>query len=108
MASITHCSMEPSMTAATAFRPDADTAVLLIDVQESFRHRPYWDPAGFEPYMARPNALLTRAPPDRLPALLPPPPRRGPGRFRALQGPPQRAATRRRRPRPADRAHPPH
>ncbi|MBB3284662.1 MULTISPECIES: cysteine hydrolase family protein [unclassified Roseateles] len=49
------------MTAATAFRPDADTAVLLIDVQESFRHRPYWDPAGFEPYMARTNALLTGA-----------------------------------------------
>ena len=49
------------MTAATAFRPDADTAVLLIDVQESFRHRPYWDPAGFEAYMARTNALLTGA-----------------------------------------------
>ncbi len=39
----------------------ADTAVLLIDVQESFRHRPYWDVAGFDAYMARTNALLTGA-----------------------------------------------
>ena len=55
------------MTAATpashapAFDPRADTALILIDVQESFRHRPYWDEAGFQAYMARTNALLSGA-----------------------------------------------
>ncbi|MDH0868178.1 isochorismatase family protein [Mitsuaria sp. GD03876] len=44
-----------------AFDAGADTAVLLIDVQESFRHRPYWDLAGFDAYIARTNALLTGA-----------------------------------------------
>lgn len=37
------------------------TAVLLIDVQESFRHRPYWDPAALPGYLARTNALLEGA-----------------------------------------------
>ncbi len=49
------------MTAALRAAPASDTAVVLIDVQESFRHRPYWDPAGFDAYLARTNALLTGA-----------------------------------------------
>jgi len=61
MTSVNHCLMEPSMTAALRAAPASDTAVVLIDVQESFRHRPYWDPAGFDAYLARTNALLTGA-----------------------------------------------
>jgi nicotinamidase-related amidase len=67
--------MEPAMTATTptahapAFDPEADTAVILIDVQESFRHRPYWDAAGFQAYMARTNALLTGAAARGLPVI---------------------------------------
>lgn len=49
------------MSAALRAPAAADTAVLLIDVQESFRHRPYWDVAGFDAFVARTNALLTGA-----------------------------------------------
>jgi nicotinamidase-related amidase len=34
------------------------TALLLIDVQESFRHRPYWRAAPAEAFLARTHALL--------------------------------------------------
>jgi nicotinamidase-related amidase len=34
------------------------TALLLIDVQESFRHRPYWSESGAEPFLAHVNALI--------------------------------------------------
>lgn len=55
--------------ADAAFDPQADTAVLLIDVQESFRHRPYWDLAGFQRFMDRSNALLTGAAARGLPII---------------------------------------
>lgn len=35
-----------------------NTALLLIDVQESFRHRPYWKPQGVVSFLARTNALV--------------------------------------------------
>ena len=35
-----------------------NTALILIDVQESFRQRPYWVEAASRPFLARTNALL--------------------------------------------------
>lgn len=35
-----------------------DTALLLIDVQESFRHRPYWQDHELPTFLARTNALI--------------------------------------------------
>ena len=37
------------------------TALLLIDVQESFRQRPYWIEAASRPFLARTNALIDGA-----------------------------------------------
>ncbi|HLO96891.1 MAG TPA: isochorismatase family protein [Burkholderiaceae bacterium] len=36
-------------------------ALIFIDVQESFRHRPYWDEAELPAYLERSNALLQGA-----------------------------------------------
>ncbi|MGH2341714.1 isochorismatase family protein [Segnochrobactraceae bacterium EtOH-i3] len=38
-----------------------DTALLVIDVQESFRHRPYFEPAGMAAFLARQQALIDGA-----------------------------------------------
>jgi nicotinamidase-related amidase len=35
-----------------------NTALLVIDVQESFRHRPYFDASALTAYMAEQNALI--------------------------------------------------
>jgi len=35
-----------------------ETALLLIDVQESFRHRPYWQGEGVPAFLSRTNALI--------------------------------------------------
>ena len=37
------------------------TALILVDVQESFRHRPYWDEADVPAFLERSNALLQGA-----------------------------------------------
>lgn len=37
------------------------TALLLIDVQQSFRHRPYWRDAEADDFLAKTNALLQGA-----------------------------------------------
>lgn len=37
------------------------TALLLIDVQESFRHRPYWDDADLPAFLAATNKLIAGA-----------------------------------------------
>lgn len=37
------------------------TALILIDVQESIRHRPYWNPAEVPVFLERSNALLRGA-----------------------------------------------
>jgi len=66
MAPINH-PMESSMTTASHAVPHAAshaspaTAVLLIDVQESFRHRPYWNDTDWLPFLERTNALLDGA-----------------------------------------------
>lgn len=39
----------------------AQTALLVIDVQESFRHMPYWDDTGFDEYLVRLNRLIHSA-----------------------------------------------
>lgn len=49
--------------------PRPDTAVLLIDVQESFRQRPYWDAAEIPAYLERTNALLDGAAARGLPII---------------------------------------
>lgn len=38
-----------------------ETALLVIDVQESFRHRPYFEPADLPEYMSRQQALIDGA-----------------------------------------------
>ncbi|MFG6446840.1 isochorismatase family protein [Roseateles sp. BYS180W] len=38
-----------------------NTALLLIDVQESFRHRPYWNEAELPAFLDRCNALVAGA-----------------------------------------------
>ena len=35
-----------------------NTALILIDVQESFRQRPYWNADAAQPFVARTNALI--------------------------------------------------
>lgn len=35
-----------------------NTALLVIDVQESFRHRPYWQDDHLAPFLAHSNALI--------------------------------------------------
>lgn len=42
-------------------RNGPDTAILLIDVQESFRHRPYWDASALPDFLAHTRALLDGA-----------------------------------------------
>ncbi len=37
------------------------TALLVIDVQESFKHRPYWDETGLQGYAKRQNRLIELA-----------------------------------------------
>src|SRR5438128_2294939 len=39
----------------------SDTALLVIDVQESFRHRPYWSDKDLPAYLERQNALIAGA-----------------------------------------------
>lgn len=39
----------------------AQTALLVIDVQDSFRHMPYWDDTGFDNYLGRLNQLIEHA-----------------------------------------------
>ena len=39
----------------------AKTALLVIDVQESFRHMPYWDDSGFGDYLGQLNRLIQGA-----------------------------------------------
>jgi nicotinamidase-related amidase len=38
-----------------------DTALIVIDAQESFRHRPYWDEADLPDYLQRQQALIDGA-----------------------------------------------
>lgn len=38
-----------------------DTALLVIDAQESFRHRPYWHDGGVDAYVERQQALIDGA-----------------------------------------------
>jgi nicotinamidase-related amidase len=39
----------------------SETALLVIDVQESFRHRPYWHEAGVPAFLERQQALIDGA-----------------------------------------------
>jgi nicotinamidase-related amidase len=46
-----------------------ETALVVIDVQESFRHRPYWDPAEASGFLARLQRLVDGAEAQGLPVL---------------------------------------
>jgi nicotinamidase-related amidase len=41
--------------------PSSDTVLLVIDAQESFRHRPYWTSAEYPKFVAKLNALIAGA-----------------------------------------------
>ncbi len=41
--------------------PVSDTALIVVDAQESFRHRPYWSDADAPIYLARQQALIDGA-----------------------------------------------
>lgn len=45
------------------------TALLLIDVQQSFRHRPYWQEALAQPFLAATHQLLQGAMARRIPVV---------------------------------------
>lgn len=47
----------------------SDTALIVIDVQESFRHRPYWDEADLARYLERQQALIDGAAAQDLPII---------------------------------------
>lgn len=47
----------------------SDTALLVIDVQESFRHRPYWSDEDVAPFIARLQALVDGASAQGMPVL---------------------------------------
>jgi nicotinamidase-related amidase len=46
-----------------------ETALVVIDVQESFRHRPYWDPAEVSGFLARLQRLVDGAEAQGFPVL---------------------------------------
>lgn len=46
-----------------------DTALLVIDVQDSFRHRPYWDEADLPRFLDRSQALIDGAVARNVPVL---------------------------------------
>ncbi len=47
----------------------SDTALLVIDVQESFRHAPYWSEADLAPFLDRLQRLIDGAAAQGLPVL---------------------------------------
>jgi nicotinamidase-related amidase len=49
------------MAHPTTRRNAMQTALLMIDVQESFRHRPYWSQSGADEFLRHANALIDGA-----------------------------------------------
>ena len=47
----------------------SQTALVVIDVQESFRHRPYWDPAEVSGFLTRLQRLIDGAEAQGIPVL---------------------------------------
>jgi nicotinamidase-related amidase len=45
------------------------SALLLVDVQQSFLHRPYWDASGLQPFLERLQSLIDRAQAAGIPRL---------------------------------------
>ena len=48
---------------------DSDTALIVVDAQESFRHRPYWSDADAPRYLERQQALIDGARARGIPVL---------------------------------------
>ena len=46
-----------------------NTALILIDVQESFRHRPYWVEKGAQPFLTECNALVAGCLAQKIPVV---------------------------------------
>jgi hypothetical protein len=49
--------------------PNTETALLVVDAQESFRHRPYWVDAGVREFSEHLQALINGAQLRRIPVL---------------------------------------
>ncbi|HEX8816070.1 MAG TPA: isochorismatase family protein [Terriglobales bacterium] len=49
--------------------PSSDTALLLVDVQESFRHRPYWNDSDVPAFTERLQKLIDGAQQNKIPVL---------------------------------------
>ena len=49
--------------------PASDTALIVIDAQESFRHRPYWTDADYPRFIARLRALVDGAKARHIPVV---------------------------------------
>jgi nicotinamidase-related amidase len=49
--------------------PTHPTVLLVIDVQESFRHRPYWQPTELAPFLANTQSLIDRCRARGIPVL---------------------------------------
>lgn len=47
----------------------SDTALIVVDVQESFRHRPYWDPAEVPAFLSNLQQLIDGAVARRAPVI---------------------------------------
>ena len=47
----------------------SDTALLVVDVQESFRHRPYWSDADVPPFVGHLHKLIGGAKSRRIPVV---------------------------------------
>jgi nicotinamidase-related amidase len=45
----------------TSSSPSSSTALLVVDAQESFRHRPYWDGRNADRFVSRVQALIDGA-----------------------------------------------
>lgn len=45
------------------------TALIVVDVQQSFEHRPYWRPEGVEAFIARLQGIIDRAGANDVPVL---------------------------------------
>jgi nicotinamidase-related amidase len=51
------------------FMPNADTALLVVDVQESFRHRPYWSDVNVPSFVEHLQKLIDGAKSRKIPVI---------------------------------------
>src|SRR5262245_45508974 len=61
----------PTRTGQSRFRQDSPmkSALIVIDVQQSFEHRPYFQPEGFAAFIERLQRVIDRAKTQGVPVL---------------------------------------